>query len=213
MKRRDILKNIGLGTVGVAVSTDVLAQTKPKTAPTTQEAANGRLKHEIEHDRALNSKKFFSLHEMATISILCDIIIPADSKSGSASQAGVPAFIEFIVKDIPSHQTPLRGGLMWLDNESKRRFGKLFKNLLPKDRLEMVDLIAYPNKAKPEHSQGVSFFNLMRNLTATGFFTSEIGIKDLDYKGNTPNKWDGVPEEVLKQYNLSYQEWEKHASK
>lgn len=213
MKRRDILKNIGLGTVGVAVSTDVLAQTKPKTNPPTPVVANGRLKHEIEHDKALNSKKFFNLHELATITILCDIIIPADSKSGSASQAGVPAFIEFIVKDIPSHQTPLRGGLMWLDSESKRKFGKPFKNLLPKDRIEMVDLIAYPNKAKPEHSQGVSFFNLMRNLTATGFFTSEIGVKDLDYKGNTPNKWDGVPEEVLKQYNLSYQEWEKHASK
>jgi hypothetical protein len=74
--------------------------------------------------------------------------------------------------------------------------------------LQLVDDIAFPAKAKPEMKQGVSFFNLMRNLTATGFYTSAIGIKDIDYKGNKPNQWNGVPDDVLKQYGLSYSEKE-----
>jgi hypothetical protein len=70
----------------------------------------------------------------------------------------------------------------------------------------MVDEIAFPEKAKPEMEQGVSFFNTMRDLTATGFFTSKIGIADLGYVGNTPNQWDGVPQDVLDQYGLKYDE-------
>jgi hypothetical protein len=215
MKRRDILKNIGLGTAGVIVSGETIAQTKPKAAPTKEipEAENGRLRDEIIRDNRLKAEKFFTAHELATVTVLVDIIIPADAKSGSASQAGVPAFIEFIAKDMPYQQTPLRGGLMWLDNECKKQFSKKFIQLTSSDRIKIVDLIAFPAKAKPEHSQGVSFFNLMRNLTATGFFSSEIGIKDLGYVGNVPNKWDGVPQEVLNQYNLSYSEWEKHSAK
>lgn len=215
MNRRDILKNIGLGTAGVIVSGEVIGQVKPKATPVKEipEAQNGKLRDEIIHDNKLKAAKFFTAAEMAAITVLADIIIPADKTSGSASQAGVPAFIEFIVKDMPQHQTPMRGGLMWLDNESKKMFSKKFVALSAADRLKVVDLVAFPNKAKKEHSQGVSFFNLMRNLTATGFFTSEMGVKDLGYMGNTPNKWDGVPQDVLDQYNLSYKEWEKHTAK
>lgn len=215
MNRRDILKNIGLGTAGVIVSGETIAQVKPKTTPVKEipEAQNGKLRNEIIHDNKLKAAKFFTAAEMSAITVLADIIIPADKTSGSASQAGVPAFIEFIVKDMPQHQTPMRGGLMWLDNESKKMFSKKFVALSAADRLKVVDLVAFPNKAKKEHSQGVSFFNLMRNLTATGFFTSEMGVKDLGYMGNTPNKWDGVPQDILDQYNLSYKEWEKHTAK
>lgn len=215
MNRRDILKNIGLGTAGVIVSGEAIGQVKPKTTPVKEipEAQNGKLRDEIIHDNKLKAAKFFTAAEMSAITVLADIIIPADKTSGSASQAGVPAFIEFIVKDMPHHQTPMRGGLMWLDNESKKMFSKKFVALSAADRLKVVDLVAFPNKAKKEHSQGVSFFNLMRNLTATGFFTSEMGVKDLGYMGNTPNKWDGVPQDVLDQYNLSYKEWEKHTAK
>lgn len=215
MNRRDILKNIGLGTAGVIVSGEAIGQVKPKAAAVKEipEAQDGRLRDEIIHNNKLKAAKFFTATEMSVITILADIIIPADKTSGSASQAGVPAFIEFIVKDIPQHQTPMRGGLMWLNNESKKMFSKKFVALTSAERLKIVDLVAYPNKAKKEHSQGVSFFNLMRNLTATGFYTSEMGVKDLGYLGNTPNKWDGVPQDVLDQYNLSYKEWEKHAAK
>ena len=74
----------------------------------------------------------------------------------------------------------------------------------------MVDLIAWPKKAKdkPELQPGVAFFNRIRNLTATGFYTSEIGVKDIGYLGNTPNQWNGVPDDVLKQYDLAYSEKE-----
>jgi hypothetical protein len=97
----------------------------------------------------------------------------------------------------------LRGGLRWLDSQSLKRFSKDFVSITPQQRIAIVDDIAYPEKSKPEFSQGVSFFSL-RNLTATGFFSSEMGIKDIGYEGNRPNQWDGVPDEVLKQYGLSY---------
>lgn len=211
MKRRDLLKNIALTSVGVATAgTGLTANTtqneevaagggkkkKGKTAP-------GRTPEEVERDAKLMAETFFTPHEMATITVLCDIILPADTNSGSASQAGVPAFIEFIAKDMPNHQTPLRGGLMWLDNQAMKRFGKKFVACAATERIQIVDDIAYPEQAKPAVKQGVSFFNLMRDLTMTGFYTTEMGIKDLGYVGNQPNVWQGVPEEVLKQYGLT----------
>jgi len=145
---------------------------------------------------------------MATITLLGDIIIPRDEVSGSASDAKVPAFFEYIVKDMPEHQTPLRGGLRWLDLQCLNRYGNVFTACNNSQQMEMVNEIAFPKKAKPEMLQGVAFFNLMRNLTATGFYTTEIGVKDVGYIGNVPNQWNGVPDEVMKQYNLAYSEKE-----
>jgi hypothetical protein len=205
MNRRDSLKALGL----TAISTGVLLEAckpgtnKTETAAEEKTAAEaGREPFEIERNKTLNATKFFSDHEMATITILADMIIPKDGKSGSASDAKVPDFIEFIVKDIPSHQIPMRGGLKWLDIQCLARFQKPFKDASAAQQIEMVDDIAYPNKVKPGMQQGVAFFNKMRDLTATGFFTSEIGVKDLEYKGNTPNQWTGVPIDVLKQYGM-----------
>jgi hypothetical protein len=141
---------------------------------------------------------------MKTISVLADIIIPKDEVSGSATDAGVPDFIEFIAKDVPRYKTPLRGGIKWLDLQSLKRFNTDFASASAQQQIEIVDEIAYPEKAKPEMMAGVSFFNLIRDLTACGFFTSKIGIKDLGYIGNTPNQWNGVPQEVLDQYGLRY---------
>jgi hypothetical protein len=214
MKRRDLLKNIALSSVGVAAAStglnaapiqadELLEKGKKKKA----KAGAGRTQEEVARDAKLMSETFFTPHEMATIAVLCDIILPADAKSGSASQAGVPAFIEFIAKDMPHQQTPLRGGLMWLDNQAMKRFGgKKFVACTANERIQIIDEIAYPEKAKPAVKQGVAFFNLMRDLTMTGFYTSEIGIQDLGYVGNQPNVWQGVPEEVLKQYGLTGKE-------
>jgi hypothetical protein len=130
--------------------------------------------------------------------------MPKDKVSGSASDAKVPDFIEFIVKDMPEHQVPVRGGLKWLDRHSTNKHGKQFIACTPTEQIGIVDEIAYPKKAKPEVSQGVNFFNKMRDLVTTGFYTSEIGVKDLGYMGNTPNQWNGVPADVLKQYGLAY---------
>jgi len=211
MKRRDSIKAIIVGTVASSVIVDACTSTDEKTKTAEQPAAASgidRMKEEAEYEKKLEAETFFTTHEMATITVLADIIIPKDEVSGSASEAGVPAFIEFIVKDMPQHQTPMRGGLKWLDLECFERYQKAFKDCDNKQQLEMIDAIAYPEKAKPEMKQGVAFFNLMRNLTATGFYTSEIGVKDIGYVGNRPNQWAGVPDDVLKQYNLAYTEKE-----
>jgi len=102
----------------------------------------------------------------------------------------------------------MRGGLRWLDLRALGNYQKPFRDLTSQQQLAIVDTIAYPKKAKPEDLQGVHFFTLMRNLTITGFYTTEIGFKDIGYVGNRPNQWNGVPPEVLKQHNLAYTEKE-----
>jgi hypothetical protein len=98
----------------------------------------------------------------------------------------------------------MRGGLKWLDMQCLKRYEKSFVACTTQQQIDMVDDIAYPEKIKPGLEQGVAFFNLMRDLTATGFFTSKIGIQDLGYQGNRPNQWDGVPQDVLDQYGVKY---------
>jgi len=211
MNRRKSIKALFIGTASTAVMIEACKTADKKTEENKtgiQEADADRMKEEIAFNKKLQEETFFTKEEMATITVLADIIIPRDDVSGSASDAKVPDFIEFIVKDMPQHQTPMRGGLRWLDVESLKRFDKSFTALTAQQRLQIVDDIAYPAKAKPDMKQGVAFFNLMRNLTATGFYTSQIGVKDIGYMGNKPNQWNGVPDEVLKQYDLSYSERE-----
>jgi hypothetical protein len=206
MNRRESLKAIGLGTLSTGMLLEACKPGNKKPAEDTNDKAGtdeaGRLPEEIERNRKLNAEKFFNAHEIATITLLGDIIIPRDARSGSASDAKVPDFIEFIVKDMPEHQVPMRGGLRWLDLQCLNRYNKTFVDASHAQQIEMVTEIAYPKKAKPEMHQGVAFFNRMRNLTATGFFTTKMGINDLGYVGNAPNKWEGVPADVLKQYGM-----------
>ncbi|NTS42282.1 gluconate 2-dehydrogenase subunit 3 family protein [Flavisolibacter sp. BT320] len=213
MDRRKSLKVLTLGAVSGGLLLDACkspdAKAKPDATKTgKEELAIDRTDVEKEVHKNLMSQTFFTEHEMQTIAILSDIIIPADEVSGSATDAGVPAFIEFIVKDKPEYKTPMRGGLRWLDMQMTKLYGTSFKDSKADQRIAVVDAIAYPAKAKPEVKQGVAFFSLMRNLTATGFYSSEIGMKDVGYVGNRPNQWNGVPDEVLKQYGLSYTEKE-----
>ena len=223
MDRRDSLKTLALSTLSAGL---LLEACNPKTGKNKTGAASadssenvaaawagqfkdwevssGRQAFERERDEELMKKKFFNAHEMATIAVLADIIIPKDDRSGSATDAGVPDFIEFIVKDMPYHQTPMRGGLAWMDYQTRKRHQKDFVDCSKAQQLALVDEIAWPGKAKAEMRAGADFFSLMRNLTACGFFSSKIGIEDLGYKGNSPNVWDGVPDDVLKQYGKSY---------
>lgn len=213
MDRRKSLKLIAFSTIGPGVLMEACKSSDKKA--TLEKAAAGdpyaqinRMPEELEAYKKTIAESFFTPHEMATITVLSDIIIPKDDVSGSATDAKVPDFIEFIVKDKPGFQVPMRGGLRWLDVESAKRFNNAFKDCTAQQQIQIVDDIAYPKNAKPEMKQGVSFFNLMRNLTATGFYTSQIGVKDIGYKGNTVNQWNGVPDDVLKQYGLSYSEKE-----
>lgn len=210
MDRRKSIKALFVGTVGAGVLVEACKSADKKAIAASADAAlEDRMQEEKDYLTKINATdKFFTPNEMATIALLSDIIIPKDAISGSATEAKVPDFIEFIVKDMPSNQTPLRGGLRWLDMHCLKQYDKAFKDCDGKQQIAVVDEIAFPEKAKPEVKQGVAFFNLMRDLVATGFYTSEMGVKDIDYKGNVPNQWNGVPDDVLKQYKLSYSERE-----
>jgi hypothetical protein len=217
MDRRKSLKLIAGSALagGAALAGCNTEDAKKSDAPVAIEPKFGldRSPDELKYEKELLAKgRFFSDHELATITVLANIIIPKDNISGSASDAGVPAFIDFIVQDMPQHQTPMQGGLRWLDMQCVKRYEKAFKDCSSSQQIEMVDQIAYPEKAKPDMKQGVAFFNLMRDLTVTGFFTSEIGVKDMGYEGNRANKWNGVPDEILKQYNVAYTDKEINES-
>lgn len=229
MDRRKSLKAIALGTVSTGLLLDAckLADKKEaiKNAPAADNNGNdgsgiNRMKEEAAYEKELTSTTFFTPQERATITILGDIIIPKDDVSGSASDAKVPDFIEFIVKDMPEHQVPMRGGLRWLDLQCFKLYSNSFADCSKQQQMAIVEDIAYPvmtdkngkvlskRTVKQGYEQGISFFSLMRNLTATGFYTSEMGGKDVGYIGNVPNQWNGVPDDVLKQYNLAYTEKE-----
>ncbi|MBV9961292.1 MAG: gluconate 2-dehydrogenase subunit 3 family protein, partial [Parafilimonas sp.] len=199
MDRRKYLKTLGVTAVSAGVLVDACKTEKKednnaKTATTESGSGIDRMPEEKAHEDSIkNGSKFFTPEEFSTITILTDIIIPKDEKSGSASDAKVADFIEYIVKDEPDFQTPLRGGLRWLNIHCLNAYQKAFKDCSSQQQIEVVDQIAYPEKAKPEMSYGVSFFNLMRNLTATGFYSTHLGWDDIGYVGNRPNQWNGVP--------------------
>ncbi len=210
MNRRESLKALGITTIstglllGACKTDDKSVKQISKTEGLDETEQIGL--EEFEKERLKKLKKegaFFNEHERATLVALGDWIIPKDEVSGSASDAKVIDFIDFIVKDIPEHQVPLRGGLKWLDVQCLNRYEHSFIGSTEKQQLEILEEIAYPMKAKPEMHQGAVFFSRLRDLVATGFYTSEIGIKDIGYVGNVPGHWDGVPKDVLAQYNLS----------
>jgi hypothetical protein len=204
MNRRDSLKAIGITSLSAGLLLEA-CKTKGKDEKAVVADKTGdddRQAGEVDRNKKLKDEVFFTAHEMATITVLGDIIIPKDDRSGSASDAKVPEFIEFIVKDMPDHQLPMRGGLRWVDMQCLKRYNNAFKDCTAQQQLELVNEIAYPAKAKPDMQPGVAFFDRMRNLTASGFFTSKMGIEDLGYVGNQPNKWEGVPPDVIKQYGM-----------
>ena len=205
MNRRDTIKSLVLGSVAAGLTLKGCAPQAEELKPEISETpAYGRTPKEKIYDQQLKESEFLNKHELATIAVLCDIILPANADFGSATDAGVDDFIEFIVKDLPSHQTPIRGGLMWLDNYSNKSYGYEFIACSDQEQLKICDQIAYPKKTAPGFKQGEKFFTLMRNLTLTGYYTTRMGLDDLGYKGNSPNVWDGITEDVLKAHGMSY---------
>jgi hypothetical protein len=152
--------------------------------------------------------KFFTAHEWATVRMLVDYIIPRDERSGSATDAKVPEYMDFLLAEKDANvnnQIAIRGGLGWLDTECHKRFEKTFIASTDAQRREVLDDIAYPQKAKPEMSHGVTFFNRFRDMTASGFFSSAMGWKDLRYIGNVANPgYDGCPQPALDKLGVSY---------
>jgi hypothetical protein len=149
--------------------------------------------------------KFFTPHEWETLRVLVDLIIPRDERSGSATDAGVPEFIDFMLMERVDAQRPMRGGLAWLDAQSRQRFGSPFVGAAEARRAELLDAIAWPARARPEHSHGVAFFTMVRDLTASGFWSSKMGVEDLRYQGNAfVTEWRGCPDAALRKLGVRY---------
>lgn len=212
MERRELLKSLFLAPVagGVIASTGCASN---RLAPSSVTWTNlptsfsyGRTEPEKQRDSALFAEQYFREHELVTIAVLCDIILPSDHPNGGALDAGLPDFVEFMVKDRENFKLPIRGGISWLDSYSIEQYGANFIGVSEQQRLRLCDSIAYQDIEDEELQPGISFFSLMRNLTLTGYYTSELGFRDLGYQGNTPNIWDGVPSSVLERHNINYEQ-------
>lgn len=149
--------------------------------------------------------RFFTPDELASATLLADLLLPRDERSGSASDAGVPEFLDFVLAEEMTDPVRIRGGLAWLDRECHDRFGKRFLDCADGERTAVLDDIAWPAKARPEHSQGVAFFTAFRDLVAGGFWSSKVGVEDLGYQGNVVvAEWKGCPDEQLRKLGVSY---------
>jgi hypothetical protein len=174
------------------------------TEAEAQEAAKAAQKARQTVTKAAFKPKFFTAHEYSTVRVLVDLIIPKDERSGSATDAGVPEFMDFMMIDQPARQTAMRGGLAWIDRECVQRYDKPFVQCSNEQRTGLLDDIAWPQKAGKELSHGVAFFTSFRDLTASGFWTTKMGMDDLQYMGNTfVPEWKGCPDEAVKKLGLS----------
>ena len=195
INRRAMLQLLG--------SAPVVAGLTWSEAEAAQAAQAAKSTQAAKRTGAAYKPKFFNAHEWATINVLVDIIIPKDERSGSATEAGVPVFMDFLLDDQPTRQTAMRGGLAWIDLECQDRYDKRFLDCTTEQRTAVLDDIAWPQKAKPEFAHGVAFFNSFRDLTASGFWSSKMGVEDLQYIGNVMvAEWKGCPPDALKKLGL-----------
>jgi gluconate 2-dehydrogenase gamma chain len=186
--RRDILRALAIGAAGGSVLQMIPAE--------AAEYAHQVVQKEKASTAGKYSPKYFSPHQYETLTSLCDTILPKDDHSGGAVEAGAPEFIDLLTSENEEYQARLGGGLMWLDNYCTDGYGKLYLDCTPEERTATLDLIAYRKNArqKPELNQGVAFFVFLRNMTCDGFYSSKIGITDLQYIGNTSlHEFPGCP--------------------
>ena len=197
LKRRDMLKAMtavpaALVTLSPGVATS--AHAAPLSASASAAAQAG----------GAYKRKVFDEHEWKTVRVLSDIIIPADERSGSATDAGVPEFMDDWLDFKGGHLlAKIRGGLTWLDVECNRVFAHDFIDCSNAQQKQILDRIAFPKQAAPQDTAGVAFFNALRDLVVSGFFSSSMGVKDLPYLGNQMlSEWNGCPPEVLEKLGL-----------
>ena len=163
----------------------------------------------LEAQQQAYTPRFFTAKEWRTVRMLADYVIPRDDRSGSATDSKAPEYMDFVMQDdltSENNRIAMRGGLAWLDNECRKRFGgKTFVQATDAERKQVLDDIAYPRRAKPEHAAGVSFFNRFRDMTAAGFFSSAMGWRDLRYIGNVFNPgWDGCGDAANAKLGVSH---------
>ena len=205
MNRRNTIKALGLGAISATTILEA-CNTNPAKAPLTDHAVDttGRQDFEVARDRSIAAQTFFDAHEMATIVILADIIIPKDQHSGSATDAGVPEFMDFMMIDQPRRQIAMRGGLAMIDRLAIERFGKRFVSGSDRERRSLLDEITYTTNPDRGLTQAIAFFNSFRDLTASGFWSTKMGVADLQYQGNVfVSEWNGCPDAALKKLGVA----------
>lgn len=178
ISRRDVIKTLSLGALAGSVLRVIPAE--------AAEYAHRMVQAEKAGPQGAYKPKFFSDHQYKTLQTLCQTIIPPDERGGGAVEAGAPEFIDLLTSENPDYQLRLGGGLLWLDSNCVDRFAKPYLECTPEQQKTVLDSIAYRKNAltDPGLSQGVAFFAFLRNMTVDGYFTSEIGIKDIGYIGN-----------------------------
>lgn len=194
--RRDALQGLLAIPAGLALSPDALERARAHVAEALGEQSAPQ---PGAAQPAAYQPKQFTADEWRLVRLLADHVIPRDARSGSATEAGVPEFMDFILGEYASNRQWMKDGLAWMNGECRRRFGKGFVSCTVPQQHEVLDAIAYPKRAAPEMRAGVEFFNRFRNMTASGYYSSRIGIADLGYIGNRPvAKWEGTPPDVMK---------------
>lgn len=189
ISRRDILRTLAAGAAGGAVLQVIPAQAAAF-------AHQMVMKEKAASPTGKYTPKYFTAKQYATLTSLCDSIIPKDDHSGGAIEAGAPEFIDLLTSENDNYALQLGGGLMWLDNYCGELYGNAYLDCPPAQQKETLDLIAFKANAKkqPALSQGVAFFGFLRKMTCDGFYTSKIGIDDLQYIGNVPrDSFPGCP--------------------
>jgi len=197
VSRRDVLKSLSMGAVAAsALHTVPLQAAQYAHRLIAAEKAQNKKEAQAGSKPGTYTPKFFPPHQYKTLQGLCETILPADADCGGAIEAGAPEFIDLLTSENAEYQLKLGGGLMWLDSTCADRYGRPYLDCSSQQQKEILDLIAYRKNAvlDPSLSQGVPFFSFLRDLTADGFFTSEIGIAYLGYVGNTYlNTFPGCP--------------------
>jgi hypothetical protein len=136
------------------------------------------------------SPQFFTASEFAVVTKLAELIIPTDDTPG-AREAGVREFVDFMVAHDPEQQPPLRAGLAWLDRRSRTAHSRPFLELTEIEQTSLLEPLAYRTKYRKGDEAGQEFFRRLRELTVMGFYSSEVGYRELDnpalkYYGASP---------------------------
>ena len=211
MDRRESIKAMLVGALGTGLLMNGCASgasDRQKLQDVFDFSSYGRTGPEKARDKDLFDDNFFTDHEFETVAVLCDLILPATATAVAASEAYVPEFIDFAVKEWPNLQDRFRDGIFWLDAYSRKENGKDFIFAPAEAQTAILDVIAYPDNATEETQAGIDFFREIRNFTLTGYYTTQPGWNDLGYVGNRPNIWDGIPEDVLADHEVDYdEEW------
>jgi hypothetical protein len=203
MDRRESIKSLLLGSIAGGLLLNSCDESVEKVTEKIWEFQYGRNKKEAAIDKVLLETTFFTSDEEELVACLANLILPPNEQ-GNIEAAAVVPFIGFMMVDYPDFQLPMRGGLMALNAKANKNYGLDFIHAEEAQQKSILDQMAFPLEAVEEQPQEVQFFALLRNLVLTGYFTSAVGIKELDYRGNIPHVWDGVPQEVLEEMGLAY---------